>query len=208
MYAILPLGAVTNPALVLQTGQICMSTDIVLVPSKLQEQFYLHLERKLDSLSSALVRRHVHPQANKRITSLLQDAQSKGATIVKAADDGNPGFEVGRIIKGLSKDMAFWEEESFGPIVGVASYDNVDEAIGWINECKYGLSSAIFTTSHHATLKVAQKLEVGAVHVNSMTVHDEASLPHGGYKNSGWGRFGGHWALEEFVQTQTLILNP
>lgn len=75
-------------------------------------------------------------------------------------------------------------------------------------QATYGLSAAIFTTSHFRALKLAGEMRVGAVHVNSMTVHDEPTLPHGGVGESGFGRFGAKWGIEEFLETRTVVLNP
>jgi acyl-CoA reductase-like NAD-dependent aldehyde dehydrogenase len=83
-----------------------------------------------------------------------------------------------------------------------------EDPVTLVNESLYGLSCAIFSQDYLKALKMAKLINTGAVHINSATVHDEPSLPHGGWKESGWGRFGGRWGFEEFLQTKTIILHP
>lgn len=87
-------------------------------------------------------------------------------------------------------------------------YEAEEQAVKIVNDSLYGLSGAIFSRNHMNALSLAKKIHTGAIHINSATVHDEPTLPHGGRKDSGWGRFGGHWGLEEFLQTKTIILHP
>jgi benzaldehyde dehydrogenase (NAD) len=105
--------------------------------------------------------------------------------------------------------MRVYSEESFGPIVPILEYSDVNEAIATANDTKYGLAGAVFSRDIPTALDVAQRIESGICHVNNATVHDEPQMPFGGVKESGWGRFGGAAALEEFtdihwtmVQTQ------
>jgi acyl-CoA reductase-like NAD-dependent aldehyde dehydrogenase len=104
--------------------------------------------------------------------------------------------------------MDFWSQESFGPLLGLRAFDDEKEAVSLANESPYGLSGAVFSRNHMRALKLAKTLHTGAVHVNSSTVHDEVSLPHGGRKDSGWGRFGSTFGFDEFLQTKTVILHP
>ena len=92
----------------------------------------------------------------------------------------------------------------FGPTVSVYEVDDDDEAIRIANDTDYGLSSAVFTEDLRRGLKIAKQIETGAVHINSMTVHDETGLPHGGAKKSGFGRFNGREGLEEWVRTKII----
>lgn len=112
------------------------------------------------------------------------------------------------LVEDLNTNMDLFFTESFGPVLGLKVVETVSEAIKVARLSEYGLSAAIWTKSHHLALTLAQQLNVGAVHVNGMTVHDEATLPHGGRGDSGYGRFGGAWGLQEFLQTQTVVLNP
>jgi acyl-CoA reductase-like NAD-dependent aldehyde dehydrogenase len=111
-------------------------------------------------------------------------------------------------LEDVAQGMDFWSAESFEPLLGLVVYDDEEEAVKMVNDSSFGLSGAIFSRNHLNALKIAKKLHTGAVHANSATVHDEATLPHGGRNESGWRRFGAHWGFEEFLQTKTIILHP
>ena len=108
------------------------------------------------------------------------------------------------VIEGITKDMDLYYTESFGPTVSLFSFEDEDEAIDMANDTEYGLSAAVFTESLTTGLRVAKRIESGAVHINGMSVHDEPALPHGGVKKSGWGRFNASFGLEEFLRCKTV----
>ncbi|KIX09237.1 uncharacterized protein Z518_00316 [Rhinocladiella mackenziei CBS 650.93] len=189
----------------LNTGQICMSTDIVLTTEESYPKLCAALEKAYTSLHTHATQ-VISIKSEERIQLLLKDAESKGASLFPQLSHNGGGLEP-TIIKDLKREMAFWEEESFGPLVGIAKVKDVDEAVETVNQCNYGLSAAIFTQSNLKMMDLGRRLNCGAVHINGPTVHDEATLPHGGFRESGWGRFGGHWAFEEFLQTKTVIVN-
>ncbi|KAI9170556.1 Vanillin dehydrogenase [Paramyrothecium foliicola] len=199
-------GALVN------SGQVCMSTDIVLASKSILPKLCVLLRGKLREHSSRHTRRLINAGSAARVTNLLKDALTKGAVLHSASPAISGEFDTsaiqyGTIIENLSRDMDFWEQESFGPLLGVMAVEGLEDAIGIINACPYGLSTAIFSLSGLNLMDQAKKLEVGAIHINGSTVHDEPTLPHGGCKNSGWGRLGGYWAVEEFMQTRTIIFN-
>lgn len=96
--------------------------------------------------------------------------------------------------------------ESFSPLLTLITSDSTSHAIEIANSHPAGLSSAIFASNIGLALDVAKKLEVGMVHINGMTVHDEHNLPFGGVRDSGWGRFNGRGAIEAFTRTKTVRL--
>lgn len=100
--------------------------------------------------------------------------------------------------------MKLYDIESFGPSVSFFTYDREEDAVALANNTEYGLSAAVFTENLGTAFRIADVLESGAVHINSMTVHDEFALPHGGVKSSGFGRFNGYQGLEEFLYCKTL----
>ena len=102
--------------------------------------------------------------------------------------------------------MRIYAEESFGPVVTIVAVDGDEEAIRAANDTEYGLSAAVFATDVDRALEVARRIESGICHVNSSTVHDEPQMPFGGVKASGWGRFGGKAALEEFTELRWMTV--
>src|SRR5918995_1602948 len=103
------------------------------------------------------------------------------------------------VLTNVTPEMRVYGEETFGPIVPVLEYSDVEEAIRTANDTNYGLAGAVFSRDIPTALEVAQRIESGICHINNATVHDEPQMPFGGVKESGWGRFGGSAALEEFT---------
>ena len=96
--------------------------------------------------------------------------------------------------------MRIYGEESFGPVVGVVRVKDEAEAIKVANDTEYGLSAAVFTKDIARGLKVARQIQSGICHINGPTVHDEAQMPFGGVKDSGYGRFGGKAGIDAFTE--------
>jgi len=207
--------------MILKNGQICMSTDTVLVTKPVFARF-----RQL--LLSILQNPQMAPEttalitatAAARVRKLVADAVSKGATIHTIFGSSNTPSSIkelgphesfakvpATIIEGVRTNMDVANLEAFGPILCLVQVESSDEAINIINSCKYGLSSSIHTRNHYQALLLSKQIRVSATHINGSTVHDENTLPHGGHGDSGWGRFGGDWGLREFVHTKTVMMN-
>ncbi|CAK3762886.1 Vanillin dehydrogenase [Lecanosticta acicola] len=193
----------------LHAGQICMATERVLVNKNIIQQFGEELKAATEAVYSpnndapVLVAKAT-VEKNQRLHS---DALQKGARIIYG-DTASASPDTYRIrpviISDVTKDMEIFYTESFGPTVSLIPVESDEEAIDLANDTEYGLSGAIFTESLGRGLKIARAIEAGAVHINSMSVHDESGLPHGGYKKSGWGRFNAKWGIEEFLQLKTV----
>ena len=139
--------------------------------------------------------------------ALVRDALNQGATNVvpsmspsngTKAYHGNNLFNHSAqlrptVLTGVKSSMRLYSEESFGPTLSVHTFNTEEEAIQLANETEYGLAASVFSQDIMRALRVAKRISAGAVHINSMTVHDEPQLPHGGMKSSGWGRFGVPW---------------
>ena len=194
----------------LHSGQICMSTERILVNKNIAGPFKEALKKTMDQVfadrgQGAPILINAPPvQKNKK---LLADALSKGAKVIYGDADHNDASATRMrpvIIENVREGMDIYHTESFGPTVSVYEVDDDDEAIRIANDTDYGLSSAVFTEDLRRGLKIAKQIETGAVHINSMTVHDETGLPHGGAKKSGFGRFNGREGLEEWVRTKII----
>jgi acyl-CoA reductase-like NAD-dependent aldehyde dehydrogenase len=142
----------------------------------------------------------------KKNKALLSDAKKKGAEILFGdinAEETQAERMRPVIVKGVNKNMDIYYAESFGPTLSFFQVENEEEAIKLANDTEYGLASSVFTNDLARGLRVAKRIESGAVHINAMTVHDEPALPHGGVKSSGWGRFGSA-GIDEWVKTKTI----
>jgi acyl-CoA reductase-like NAD-dependent aldehyde dehydrogenase len=168
-----------------------------------------HLLAAIKTLPPAIGKYSVTEKATKRVQVLIEEALIKGATL---ATDNLASLRDGAamtksVVRHLTPEMNLWDIESFGPCVGIIEVKDVEEAIRISNESFYGLSSSIFSSDRASAISLARRLEVGAVHINAATIHDEPTLPHGGVKDSGFGRFGGRWGVMEWVKTKTVMVN-
>jgi acyl-CoA reductase-like NAD-dependent aldehyde dehydrogenase len=182
----------------MQHGQICMSTDIVIAHESIAKQ----LTDKMAVLASSWPMTSAVSEAGAAKTeTLVKDALARGASLVTSSLLTSNGTSLHlkpaqlhpTILTGVTPDMRLYHEESFGPTVSLLTFQTENEAISLANESTYGLSSSIFSRNIPKALNLARQIEAGAVHINSMSVHDEQQLPHGGMKASGWGRFGVPW---------------
>ena len=110
------------------------------------------------------------------------------------------------VVRGVTPDMRIYSEESFGPSVSIIEVDGAEEAIRVANDTEYGLSASIFSRDVERAEQLARRIQSGMCHINDATVHDEPQVPFGGVKNSGWGRFGGDWAAEEFTELRWITV--
>ncbi|KLJ12619.1 NAD-dependent aldehyde dehydrogenase [Blastomyces silverae] len=193
----------------LHGGQICMSTERIIVQRSIVDEFRNHLRETMaaNNTDPPAVLISAAPVIKNR--NLVSNAVSKGGNIL--VGDNTSTEETPNntrmhpiILEYITPDMDIYHTESFGPTVSLYVVDTEQEAIQLANDTEYGLSAAVYTENLGRGLRVAKQLESGAVHINSMTVHDEPGLPHGGVKCSGFGRFGGPTALDEFLTTKSV----
>jgi benzaldehyde dehydrogenase (NAD) len=193
-------------------GQICMSTERIVVDEKVADDFVTRFAAKAKSLSvgdpregKAVLGSVVDHAAAERVTRLVLDAVAKGAKLV--AGGAIDGTLIGaHVLDHVTPAMRIYEEESFGPVTTVVRARGVDDAVRIANDTPYGLSSAVFGRDVTRAFAVARRLETGICHINGPTVHDEAQMPFGGVKDSGYGRFGGKAAIDEFTELRWITI--
>jgi acyl-CoA reductase-like NAD-dependent aldehyde dehydrogenase len=103
--------------------------------------------------------------------------------------------------------MKIYHEESFGPVVSVIRATSDEEAIRIANDTQYGLAASVFSQNLARALAIARRVQSGMCHINGATVHDEAQMPFGGSKDSGYGRFGGRAGIDEFTELRWITIN-
>lgn len=191
----------------LHQGQICMSTNRIIVDASLVDEFterFVDRARKLvcgDPLDPAT---DIGPIINQSqlagLVRKVQHAKDQGARVLL---DGEPeGLVMPPVVFGdvdPTWDIAM--QESFGPLAPIIVAHGEDEALRFANMSDYGLSSAVVGRDVERATAFALKIDAGMTHVNDMTVADEQHVPFGGEKNSGLGRFNGRWILEEMTRT-------
>jgi benzaldehyde dehydrogenase (NAD) len=196
----------------MNSGQICMSTERIVVDRAVAGE----LGEKLAERASRLVvgdPRDQHTMvgpvtsdaARARVMDLIDDARSKGAQVL-AGGDAHGNLVSPTVLANVTPAMRIYAEESFGPVVTIVPVDGDEEAVRVANDTEYGLAAAVFGEDVDHALEIARRIESGICHVNSSTVHDEPQMPFGGVKSSGWGRFGGRAALEEFTELRWMTV--
>ncbi|WP_421952037.1 aldehyde dehydrogenase [Pelagibacterium sp.] len=187
-------------------GQICMSTERLVVMESIADAFVAKLAEKARTLVAGDPRKGDTPlgsvvdaSAAQRLEQLIKDATGKGAVLAAGGRIEGTIMDATLLDK-VSPSMRIYGEESFGPVVTVVRVGSIDEALRVANDTEYGLSSAVFGKDTNRALAVARRIESGICHVNGPTVHDEAQMPFGGGKASGYGRFGGNWGIAEFTE--------
>ncbi len=194
------------------SGQICMSTERIIVDASVADAFVAKLSAKASALplgdprngpvvlGSVIDMSTVH-----RCNELIDDALAKGATLV-CGGKADSTLMAATLLDHVTPAMRIFHEESFGPVKPIVRVDGVEAAIACANDNEYGLSSAVFGRDMARALAVARRIESGICHVNGPTVHDEAQMPFGGVKGSGVGRFGGKAGIAEFTDLRWITL--
>ncbi len=192
-------------------GQICMSTERIIVDSKIADEFVDKLAARAAQLPAGDPRGHVvlgsliSLAAAEKNEALMTDAVAKGA-VLRAGGTRSGTVVQATILDNVTSAMRVYSEESFGPVKPIIRVNGEEEAIRVANDTEYGLSSAIFSRDIQRALAVAARLETGICHINGPTVSDEAQMPFGGVKGSGYGRFGGKAAIAEFTDLRWVTI--
>ncbi|ANL69991.1 salicylaldehyde dehydrogenase protein (plasmid) [Rhizobium phaseoli] len=192
-------------------GQICMSTERIIVDAAIADQFVAKLAARASQLPAGDPRGHVvlgsliSLDAAKKMEELIADATAKGAKLVAGGKRSGTVVEA-TLLDHVTPDMRVYAEESFGPVKPIIRVSDEEEAIRIANDTEYGLSSAVFSRNVQRAMAVAARIESGICHINGPTVHDEAQMPFGGVKGSGYGRFGGKAAIAEFTDLRWITV--
>jgi vanillin dehydrogenase len=195
-------------------GQICMSTERIIVDKKVAEPFLKRFvdkvrglpvgdPRKADVVFGALA----SVETAHHVDRLASDATAKGATLALDGGTSKGVIRSPMIVDHVTSEMDIYREESFGPIVAIIRCENDDDAVRLANDTDYGLSAAVFSRNINRAMNVANRINSGICHINGPTVHDEAQMPFGGVGASGYGRFGGKASIAEFTELRWITIN-
>ena len=186
-------------------GQICMSTERIIVAKSIAEAFVGKLKEKVESFKTGNPEEDgvqiggvVDSRTIDHVQTLLADAEEHGAEVVIRGKASGTIMSP-NLADRVTQEMRLWSEESFGPIVCIAHARDDEHAIELANDTEYGLSAAVFASDISRAMNVAKAIDSGICHINGPTVYDEAQMPFGGVKASGYGRFGGTFGIDEFA---------
>lgn len=199
----------------LHSGQICMSTNVLLLHDTIADKFISGM--KSYNLAAAANANSAYrglftAQSADRVRALIDDALSKGAIRAIGSDDSSTASTTNNVIQPTLLDHTpesarIVTDEIFGPAVAVIRFKDEKDAIRIANAREFGLSAAVFSKDIGRAFAIARQIESGAVHINDSTIHDYPTLPHGGWKKSGWGRFNGLEGIREFTQIKVITVN-
>ena len=194
------------------SGQICMSTERIIVDKKIADEFVSKLAQKTRGLSigdpregQSVLGSVVGDATVTRCNALIDDAVAQGAAILCGGKASNTIMPA-TLLDHVTSSMKIYHEESFGPVKPIIRVDGIEAAIACANDNAYGLSSAVFSKDIAKAWAVAQRIESGICHINGPTVHDEAQMPFGGMKDSGYGRFGGQAGINAFTELRWITI--
>jgi vanillin dehydrogenase len=194
------------------SGQICMSTERVIVDEKVADEFAAKLAKRVAALPTGDPRKGdfvlgsvVGKPTVERVQKLVSDAAAKGAKVLCGGQSDGTIMQ-GIVVDRVTPDMALFREESFGPQVSITRVKSAEEAVKLANDTEYGLAAAIFSRDIARAIELAKRIESGICHINGPTVHDEAQMPFGGVKASGYGRFGGKAGINEFTELRWITI--
>lgn len=196
----------------MNSGQICMSTERIIVVDSVADAFAEKLAAKAGTLTvgnpaedKTTLGAVVDQKTVDCVSGLVEDALAKGAVRI-AGGDSDGVLMPATVIDHITTDMRLFHDESFGPVVGITRARDEAHAILLANDTRYGLSAAVFTRDTARGLRVARQIRSGICHINGATVHDEAQMPFGGTKASGYGRFGGKAGIDSFTELRWITI--
>jgi acyl-CoA reductase-like NAD-dependent aldehyde dehydrogenase len=190
----------------LHQGQICMSARRLLVEAPIAEAFVDALAAKTAGLKAGdpaepdtIIGPLINEAALATVAGRVQDAVARGARVLAGGDRVGRCYQA-TLLADVPPDSELARLETFGPVAAVEVVADAEAAVRRANDTPYGLAAGVLTGDPDRGLALAERLQSGIVHVNDQPVHDEPQMPFGGVKDSGWGRFGGAAAADEFTE--------
>jgi acyl-CoA reductase-like NAD-dependent aldehyde dehydrogenase len=192
----------------LHQGQLCMCARRIYVARPVADEFLTRFAAKVATLPTGdpadpatVVGPVINEWALATLERRVKQAVDAGARIL-AGGEAKPPCYPATVLVDVPPDTELAQVETFGPIVTIEIVEDAEEAVAHANRSDLGLVASIISRDVPRALRLAARLEVGIVHVNDQTVHDEPQMPFGGVKDTGWGRFGIGVAAEEFTELQ------
>jgi acyl-CoA reductase-like NAD-dependent aldehyde dehydrogenase len=197
----------------MNSGQICMSADRVLVHRSLAEEFAARLADKAKTLPAGdpadphtVIGPLISPAAAHRVAGLVDEASAGGAQLLTGGGSPDGATYPATVLTEVSPTMRIHTEEIFGPVCTILPVADDEQAVAVANDSPYGLTAGILTRDVNRGFALARRLHTGIAHVNDQSVDDDPTAPFGGVGDSGYGRFGGRAGLEAFTDLRWITL--
>jgi acyl-CoA reductase-like NAD-dependent aldehyde dehydrogenase len=196
-------------------GQSCISTQRVLVHHSVADEFTASLVEHVSTLvvgdpmdEATDVSALISTAERDRVKAWIDEAEAAGATVAAGGTVDDHGVLAPTVLTGVDPSMKVCSQEVFGPVVAVATYDDVDDAIRIANDSDYGLQAAIFTSNVATAMKAFQTLDYGGVLVNEVPTWRADQQPYGGLRDSGNTREGPAFSVLEMTELRLVVLSP
>jgi len=196
------------------SGQACISVQRVLVEQAVAGEFTDLLASRMSDVvigdprdPATRVSALIDEAATARVLSWVDDAAAAGARVLCGGDRAGTVIRP-TLLTDVPGGIPAWDEEIFGPVVMLRAVPDVDAALAAVNESRYGLHASVFTSSLATAHRAIDGLDVGGVVINDVPGFRSDVMPYGGVKDSGIGREGPRWAVEEFTVTRMAIIRP
>jgi acyl-CoA reductase-like NAD-dependent aldehyde dehydrogenase len=185
----------------------------VLVQSEVYEDFAARLVKEVESLKvgdpmdpTVDVGPVIQLSEVERIDSWVKEAASQGAEILTGGTADGPFFAP-TLLSDVTPEMKVCREEIFGPVVTISPYQTFEEALARVNDSKFGLQAGVFTNDINRAFQAHRELEVGGIIINDQSAFRADQMPYGGSKDSGFGREGLRFAMEEMTEPRIMVLS-
>ena len=195
-----------------QSGQSCISVQRLLVHSKIYEEFKSRYVERVKALVSGdpsnedtFIGPMISEGEAERLYSWIKEAKEKGATILCGGTRDGAMLEA-TVMENVPKDCDASAEEAFGPLSILVPFDDYDEALNEVNNSRYGLQAGVFTRDIYKAHKAWDVLEVGGVVIGDVPSWRVDNMPYGGVKDSGLGREGIRYAIEDMSETRLMVI--
>jgi len=195
-----------------QSGQSCIHVQRVIVHDEIYDRFRDMLAAKVKTLVSGdpkdrntFIGPMISEKEARRLKGWVDEAVAGGATLLAGGGCEGAMLEA-TLVENCSRDAALYREEAFGPAVILSRFTDWNEALAEVNDSKFGLQCGIFTRDLHKVMKAWDKCEVGGVVVNDVSSYRVDNMPYGGVKDSGLGREGIRFAMEDMTEIRNLII--
>ncbi|MCM2531321.1 NAD-dependent succinate-semialdehyde dehydrogenase [Neobacillus pocheonensis] len=196
-------------------GQTCICTNRVYVQETVAEQFIQLFQKELEKLKvgngleeGTDIGPLIDKAAYKKVDSLINDAVKKGAKVtysgLRPAKE-NGYFFAPTILTNINDDMECMKDEIFGPLAPISTFKTEEEVIARANDSCYGLAAYVYTENLSRSFRITEQLEYGIIGLND-ALPSAVQVPFGGYKESGLGREGGHYGIEEFLEVKYISI--
>ena len=197
----------------LNAGQVCMGVKRVIVHEKIADEFAEKLTKETKKLKmgnpmskNTDIGPLISEKAAIQVEESVNNAVREGATILTGGKRENAFFQP-TVMDNVTSDMDLVVSETFGPIAPIMRVKSTDEAIEVANDTEYGLQAGVYTESYRDALRCANEIQAGSVFVNKQSTFRTDNMPFGGFKNSGTGKEGVKYAVEEMTKTKLIGLN-